>query len=61
MGARGYYPQKIMIEGEKKLSLQSSLYKNRGIINTRLFPNIFTPFKISCYDHHRTGKIKHRD
>lgn len=28
-GARGYYPQKIMIEGEKrkKLSLQSSLYK----------------------------------
>ena len=31
MGARGYYPQKIMIEGEKKkLSLQSSLYKNRG-------------------------------
>ena len=23
-GARGYYPQKIMIEGEKKLSLQSS-------------------------------------
>ena len=30
VGARGYYPQKIMIEGEKKLSLQSSLYKNRG-------------------------------
>ena len=29
-GASGYYPQKIMIEGEKKLSLQSSLYKNRG-------------------------------
>ena len=30
LGARGYYPKKIMIEGEKKLSLQSSLYKNRG-------------------------------
>ena len=29
VGARGYYPQKIMIEGEKNC-LQSSLYKNRG-------------------------------
>ena len=61
-GARGYYPQKIMIEGEKNC-LCNLVYIKKiggGIKNTRLFPNIFPPFKISCYDLHRTGKMKHR-
>ena len=45
VGARGYYPQKIMIEGEKKNCFCNLVYiKIGGIINTRLFPNIFTPF-----------------